>query len=82
MNLHEELRKLLGNTEPIRGFKVMEWLRGVRDERYRLYGSNPKEYFRRLGISYEEVKKQGVKGKVRNLKIATNLEKLPRWAMS
>ena len=25
MNLNEELSKLLGNTEPIQGFKVMEW---------------------------------------------------------
>ena len=56
------------DLEPIEGFKVMEWLRGVRDERYRLYKSNPKEYFRRMGVDYEEVKKAGYKGGARSAK--------------
>ena len=46
------------NLEPIEGFKVMEWLRGVREADYRLYKENPKEYFKRIGVSYEEVKKR------------------------
>ena len=46
------------NLEPIEGFKVMEWLRGVREADYRLYKENPQEYFKRIGVSYEEVKKR------------------------
>ena len=49
-------RKLAIDSEPIEGFKVMEWLRGVRDEYYKLYKSNPKEYFKSIGIDYEKVK--------------------------
>ena len=44
MNLNEELSKLLGNTEPIQGFKVMEWLRGVRDANYELSIKDPEAY--------------------------------------
>ena len=47
MNLNEELSKLLGNTEPIKGFKVMEWLRGVRDANYELSIKDPEEYRRK-----------------------------------
>ena len=57
MKLSERINKKFGTSEAIPGFKVMEWLRGVRDEHYRLYKSNPKEYFRRIGLDYEEVKK-------------------------
>jgi len=44
-------------SKAIPGFKVMEWLRKVRDEDYSLYKSNPQEYFRKMGIDYEKVKK-------------------------
>lgn len=47
MNLHEKLRKLLGNIESIKGFKVMEWLRGVRDANYELSIKDPEAYRRK-----------------------------------
>ena len=31
MKLSKELREKLGDTDPIEGFHVMEWLRGVSD---------------------------------------------------
>lgn len=34
------------NLEPIEGFKVMEWLRRVREADYRLYKEHPREYLR------------------------------------
>ena len=49
MNLYEELRKLLGNTEPIKGFKVMEGLRGVRDANYELSIKDPEAYRKKSG---------------------------------
>ena len=30
--------------QPIKGFRVMEWLRGVRDEHYRLSIEDPEAY--------------------------------------
>jgi len=44
------------DSESIEGFKVMEWLREVRDEYYKLYKSNPREYFRSIGVDYEKIK--------------------------
>jgi hypothetical protein len=44
MKLSEELRKKLGDTEPIKGFHVMEWLRGVRDANYELSIKDPEGY--------------------------------------
>lgn len=41
MRLSERINKKFGTSEPIPGFKVMEWLRGVRDENYRLSIENP-----------------------------------------
>ena len=39
-HLFEELNKI----EPIPGFKVMEWLRKVREEDYKMQQEHPKEY--------------------------------------
>ena len=47
MKLSEKLSKKLGNTEPIKGFKVMEWLRGVRDANYELSIKDPEAYRRK-----------------------------------
>ena len=44
MKLSEKLSKKLGNTEPIKGFKVMEWLRGVRDANHELSIKDPEAY--------------------------------------
>jgi len=44
MKLSEELREKLGDTDPIEGFHVMEWLRGVRDANYELSIKDPEAY--------------------------------------
>ena len=44
MSLREELNKKLGDTKPIEGFRVMEWLRGVRDANYELSIKDPEAY--------------------------------------
>ena len=44
MKLSEELREKLGDTNPIEGFHVMEWLRGVRDANYELSIKDPEAY--------------------------------------
>lgn len=46
MSIRDRLNKKLGDTNPIPGFEVMEWLRGVRDEHYRMSIENPVEYRR------------------------------------
>ena len=43
MKLSERIDKKFGTSEAIPGFKVMEWLRGVRDENYRLSIENPEK---------------------------------------
>lgn len=42
--ISEELREKLGDTDPIEGFHVMEWLRGVRDANYELSIKEPEAY--------------------------------------
>ena len=44
MSIKEELNKKLGDIKPIPGFRVMEWLRSVRDEHYRLSIEDPEAY--------------------------------------
>ena len=65
MKLSEKLSKKLGNTEPIKGFKVMEWLRGVRDANYELSIKDPEAYRRkketarrRIGILIREQRRR------------------------
>lgn len=41
------ISEILENKEIIKGFNVMEWLRGVRDANYELSIKDPKEYHRR-----------------------------------
>jgi hypothetical protein len=41
----------LEDIKPIKGFKVMEWLRPIREEQHRLYEQNPEEYYRQLEIA-------------------------------
>ncbi len=36
------------DMQPIEGFKVMEWVREVREKEYELYKSDPEEYYRQL----------------------------------
>lgn len=38
----------LKNIKPIKGFKVMKWVREVRDREYELYKKDPQEYARQL----------------------------------
>lgn len=38
------LRKLFEGVKPIPGFRVMDWLRKVRDERYELEKNDPEAY--------------------------------------
>lgn len=44
MRLSERIDKKFGTSEAIPGFEVMEWLRGVRDEHYRLSIEDPEAY--------------------------------------
>jgi len=55
MKLSEKLREKLGDIEPIKGFHVMEWLRGVRDANYELSIKDPEEYRRREEKSKKHV---------------------------
>lgn len=36
------------NLKPIEGFKVMEWLRAVREKYHELYMRDPEEYDRKI----------------------------------
>lgn len=47
MTIKDELDKKLGKG-PIPGFKVMEWLRGVREADYELSIRDPKAYQERI----------------------------------
>jgi len=47
MKLNEKLKEKLGDTEPIKGFHVMEWLRGIRDTNYELSIKDPEAYHRK-----------------------------------
>jgi hypothetical protein len=47
MKLSDILKEKLGDTEPIKGFHVMEWLRGVRDANYELSIKDPEAYRRK-----------------------------------
>jgi len=40
----KSIREEFGTSDAIPGFKVMEWLRGVRDEHYRLSIEDPEAY--------------------------------------
>jgi hypothetical protein len=44
------------DIRPIEGFKVMEWVRNVRESRYNLYKNDPDEYYRRLKKAGERAK--------------------------
>ena len=43
----KRVSEILSCKEPIKGFNVMEWLRGVRDANYELSIKDPEEYRRR-----------------------------------
>ena len=47
MKLSERINKKLGTSEAIPGFKVIEWLRGVRDANYELSIKDPEAYQRK-----------------------------------
>lgn len=68
MTLIEKINKEFGTSDAIPGFKVMEWLRGVRDEHYRLSIEDPEAYKkmkeearRRIDIKIKEQKKRARK---------------------
>jgi hypothetical protein len=53
------MKKLqLKDIKPIKGFKVMEWLRDVRDKEHYLHENDPKEYFRQLKIAGERMRER------------------------
>lgn len=43
----KSIREALGNTKPIPGFRVMEWLRGVRDADYELFIKDREAYYKK-----------------------------------
>jgi hypothetical protein len=46
------------DIRPIEGFKVMEWVRSVREKQYELYKNNPEEYYRQLKKAGERMKER------------------------
>jgi hypothetical protein len=46
----------LDDIKPIEGFKVMEWLREVREKQHKLYEQDPKEYYRQLELAGERIR--------------------------
>ena len=52
------------NMGPIEGFKVMQWLRQVRDKDYDFYKENPEAYCANLGIDYAEVQRRKARKKL------------------
>jgi hypothetical protein len=42
------MNRNIKDIQPIEGFKVMEWVRQVRDKEYELYKNDPETYFREL----------------------------------
>lgn len=55
MNIREELNKRLGDTKPIKGFRVMEWLRGVRDASYELSIKDPEAYQKKVQAARDKM---------------------------
>ena len=55
MKLSEKLKEKLGDTEPIKGFHVMEWLRGVRDANYELSIKDPEAYRRKREVARRKI---------------------------
>ena len=49
------------NLQPIKGFKVMEWVREVREREYNLYKRDPEEYFRQLKNAEKRMKERASK---------------------
>lgn len=54
----KKLQQEQESLAPIKGFKVMKWLRKVRNERYKLYKENPEAYFKRIKNCDENIKKR------------------------
>lgn len=58
MTLIEKINKEFGTSEAIPGFHVMEWLRGVRDEHYRLSVEDPEAYKKMREEARESLRKR------------------------
>jgi hypothetical protein len=48
----------LENIKPIEGFKVMEWLRAVREKQHRLYEQDPEAYYKQLEQAGKRMKRR------------------------
>ena len=46
------------DIRPIEGFKVMEWVRSVREKWYELYKKDPQEYYRQIKKAGERMKER------------------------
>ena len=70
MSIKEEL----GHTKAIPGFRVMEWLRGVRDANYELFINDPEAYYREEKEARDRIaamrKKQEERAKAKQLQPA------------
>jgi hypothetical protein len=50
------MKKLnIKDLKPIEGFKVMEWLREVREKNYELHKRDPQEYFRQVEEAHKRM---------------------------
>lgn len=46
------------DIHPIEGFKVMEWVRSIREDSYNLYKKDPKEYYRQIKEAGKRMKER------------------------
>ncbi|OJW68889.1 MAG: hypothetical protein BGO68_03845 [Candidatus Amoebophilus sp. 36-38] len=53
--------EIIKNLKPIEGFKVMEWVRAVREKEYELYKRDPEEYFRQLRKAGKKMRERASK---------------------
>jgi hypothetical protein len=45
-------------VQPIEGFKVMDWIRDIREKGYQLYKEDPEEYIRQIKRSGKSLRKR------------------------
>ena len=50
--------KDIKDIRPIKGFKVMEWVRSIRKDSYNLYKKDPQEYYRQLREAGETMRER------------------------
>ena len=69
----KSIKEALGNTKPIPGFRVMEWLRGVRDADYELFVKDREAYYKKDREASDRIaamrKRQKERAKAKQLQV-------------